>query len=140
MAHLTTLERMPMPVLRNLDYRFGMLVTGLSVGLLVAYVAGVDPRGLSAALGSAALGGILYRLITTWTTTPVLVHVLAIGVCWLLLWSAVGQYQLLDKAPLTAATWPGVVGRLALIVVAIHWPAWVDRKGSPFRKQAAPRR
>ena len=89
------------PVLRNLNFPFGLLVLGMLTGLLLAAELDVDPRRLGAVTGAVALGGILYRGITTWTETPTLVHVLWICVALFLLFSAIGQYQLVDKAPMS---------------------------------------
>lgn len=122
------------PVLRNLNLPFGLLILAMCAGLLVAAQAGVDPRLAGALLGTVALGGILYRGISTWHETPVLVHVLWIAVACFLLLGAIGQYQLHDRAPLTVATWPSVALRLAIIVVVVHWPRWVERRRTPFRK------
>lgn len=131
-----TIERTPVvPVPRNLNWPFLALLVALVAGLVVAYELEVEPRLLSTLLGSAAFGGLMWRLITTWTDTPVLVHVLTILFVLFLLNAAVGQYQLsTTSSPLTIAVWPGIVLRAALIVLVIHWPMWIDQRTSPFRR------
>lgn len=127
---------------RNLNLPFMLLILALGVALLVAAESGADPRLLSVLTGTAALGGLLYRLISTWPETPVLVHVLTFALIALLLVSALAQLQLagslpvgpyIDPPPLTLAVWPGIAVRLACIVIAVFWPEWVDRRTSPFR-------
>lgn len=137
-------ERMRVPVPTNLNIRFMMLVLLLGAGIAAAGFAGVDPRLLSALTGSAALGGITYRLFSTWDDCPVLVHVLALAIIGLLLVGAIGQLQLgghgpgrFDRpVPLTIAVWPGIILRVACVVIAVFWPKWVERRHSPFRNQA----
>lgn len=120
------------PVLRNLNLPFGLLILGMLAGLLLAAQLDVDPRRLGAITGAIALGGVLYRGVSTWSETPTLVHVLWICVAVFLLFGAIGQYQLADKAPLTIVSWPSLALRCAIIIVVIHWPRWVDRHRSPF--------
>lgn len=127
---------------RNLNLPFMLLILALGVGVMIAAEAGVDPRLLSVLTGATALGGLLYRLISTWPETPVLVHVLTFALIGLLLVSALDQLQLagslpiaprIDGTPLTLAVWPGVGVRVACIVIAVFWPEWIDRRTSPFR-------
>lgn len=127
---------------RNLNLPFMLLILALGVALLVAAEAGVDPRLLSVLTGTAALGGLVFRLVSTWPEVPVLVHVLTILLVALLLVGALGQLQLagslpvgprIEGTPLTLAVWPGIAVRCACVVLAVFWPQWIDRRTSPFR-------
>jgi hypothetical protein len=127
---------------RNLNLPFLVLILALGVALLLAAEAGVDPRLLSVITGTAALGGLTFRLISTWLEVPVLVHVLTILLIALLLVGALGQLQLagslpvgprITPPPLTLAVWPGIAVRCACVVLAVFWPQWIDRRKSPFR-------
>lgn len=128
---------------RNLNLPFVLLIAALGVALVVSAEAGADPRLLSVITGTAALGGLLFRLISTWDEVPVLVHVLTILLVALLVVGAIGQLQLggslpgapdIGRTPLTLAVWPGIAVRVACVVLAVFWPQWVDRRESPFRR------
>lgn len=129
---------------RNLNLPFALLILGLGTALIIAAEAGVDPRLLSVLTGSAALGGLIYRLITTWTEVPVLVPVLAILLICLLLVGALGltgsmagslpRAPDVGQTPLTLAVWPGIAVRCACVVLVVFWPQWIDRRESPFRR------
>ncbi len=130
---------------RNLNLPFVLLIAALGVAILVAAEAGADPRLLSVITGTAALGGLLFRLVSTWDEVPVLVHVLTILLVSLLLVGALAQLQLagnlpvgprIDGTPLTLAVWPGIAVRCACVVLAVFWPQWVDRRESPFRRSS----
>ena len=129
------------PIPRNYDIPFASLILAMGVGLLLAAEAGVDPRLLSVVTGTIAITGLTYRLVTTWTETPVLVHVLALALIGLLLLTAIDRLQLLRllpspyaaKPPIAWVVWPGVALRMAVIVIAAFWPHWMSRRSSPFR-------
>lgn len=130
------------PVIPDLNLRFGLLLLGLLAAILVAAQTDIDPRLLSTLAGAGALGGLTYRLISTWSETPVLVHVLALALIGLLLNGVIGQLQLNgvgpgalpQPAPLTSSVWTGIALRVACIVIAVFWPKWIDRRHSPFRR------
>jgi len=136
---LLTVERTP--VMPHLNLRFTTLVVALLVVLAVVSQTDVDPRLVSSLVGAVALGGLLYRLISTWDETPVLVHVLSLALAALLLVGAVAQLQLggfgpgavRGPVPITAGTWPGIVVRTGCIVIVVFWPRWIERRRSPFR-------
>lgn len=128
---------------RNLNLPFLVLVAALGLAILTAYELGVDGRLVSTLTGAAALYGIVFRLVTTWSEVPVLVHVLSLVIVGFLILGALAQLQLggflpgpfqRGKVPLSIAVWPGVGLRVAIIVIALFWPRWVDRRESPFRR------
>lgn len=125
----------------RLNWRFICLLL-IGVGItLILQGEGADPRLVSATYGALAFGGLMFRLITTWLDTPVLVHALAMTLCGFLLLGAIGSMQLSGHgpgglhhaAPIIAVSWPAAYLRLACIVIAIVWPAWVERRKSPFK-------
>lgn len=128
---------------RNLNMPFIVLTLLLAIALVVAAERGVDPRLLSVLTGTAALGGLSFRLISTWTELPVLVHALGLLLIALLLVGALGQLQLagslpgapsVGPTPLTLAVWPGIAVRASCVVLAVFWPQWIDRRESPLRR------
>ena len=129
------------PVVPHLNVRFAGLIFLLAAGLFVLAETSVDPRLVAAVVGAAALGGLTFRLITTWEEAPVLVHVLALGLIAVLVLDAIAQLQLAGHGPGAVPVpvpagwteWPGIAVRLAFVTIALFWPTWIERRRSPFR-------
>ena len=104
-------------------------------------LAGVDPRLVSAIYGGVALGGIVYRLITTWMQCSALVHALGICTCLLLAIGALINLQLAGYGPGAVhppseplgASWASAYVRLACMILALQWRAWLAKKSPPWR-------
>lgn len=119
---------------------FALCAAGVALTVEL-YLAGADPRLVSSAYGGVALGGLVYRLMTTWRECTALVHALALAVCALLLVGAVIGLQLsgylpgADPSPdrPVGASWWSVYVRLGCMVLALKWPFWINKRTPPWR-------
>lgn len=92
-------------------------------------------RLVTALLGAAAAGLLLWRLLGCWLDTTVLVHVLGVLLVASVLLGAVANYvNARNDAPDNGVVWLILLHRLACIVVAVMWPHWLNRTDPPYRR------
>lgn len=92
-------------------------------------------RLVSALLGALAAGLLMWRLIGTWLDLDVLHH--ALGIL-LVLSMGVGILYSLEHAaaqsPFAMSGWLYVLHRLAVLVVAVMWSRWFQRREAPWKR------
>lgn len=106
------------------------ILTVTAAVLLVLRLTEVDPRIVSAVVGTFAAFGLCYRVLATANDVSSLTLALGGVLIAMLLIGAVGQWELAQRGnvAITRATVPILFTRVACLIVAIMWPDWMHRK------------
>lgn len=116
-------------------------ITIFALALVTFSEGGFELRRFTNALGVAAFGLILWRLVSTWDRLTVLEHaltmLLAVGPLVSALASIGIQSNPAAVLPHNPWLWAVIVHRVACLVLVVWWSRWLGRKHSPFRSSAA---
>jgi hypothetical protein len=122
-------------LVRSIDWLFIAVFSLMFVVPWGIWVTGLDPRFWSMLLGAAAFFGLMVQLVSTFPDTTAATRAALALLAVILLFGAIGQYDLAGKhAPLSNVAYVVIGHRVGCIILACYWRRWLYTTRSPLLK------